>query len=115
MGDSAGANIILCIVLNSLAETPDAKVPLALLAISPSTDLRRGHADIPRVAKHDPILRHDFIVSTANAWRGEWSPTDPRISPLYADVKILQERGVKVSGAASGQLDAGYRAPDFQP
>lgn len=103
-GDSAGGNIILCLVLSALLEDPNARCPTALMAISPSTDLRRHNPDIKAIEKHDPILRIPFINDTAKKWRAEWDPTDPRISPLYADVTPLARRGVKVHGVV-GRYD----------
>ncbi|KAK5113422.1 hypothetical protein LTR85_010850 [Meristemomyces frigidus] len=103
-GDSAGGNIILCLTIAALLEDPDARCPAALLAISPSTDLRRHNPDIKVIEKHDPILRIPFINSTAAKWRDTWDPCDPRISPLYADVTPLARRGVQVHGVV-GRYD----------
>ena len=101
-GDSAGGNIILALTLSALLEDPTSPYPTALMALSPSTDLTRSNPDIEKVAPHDPILRVPFIKSTAKAWCGEWDATDPRVSPLYADVSILAKRGVKVHGVTGG-------------
>jgi len=103
-GDSAGGNIALCLPLAALSEDPDGPCPTAIMTISASTDLRRHNPDIKVVEKHDPILRIPFINGTAKAWRGEWSPVDPRVSPLYADVSVLARRGIKVHGVA-GRYD----------
>ncbi|KAK4539373.1 hypothetical protein LTR36_011003 [Oleoguttula mirabilis] len=103
-GDSAGGNIILCLTLAALLDDPYARCPTALLAVSPSTDLRRHNPDIQVIEKHDPILRIPFINSTATAWRGSWDPSDPRISPLCADVTPLARRGVQVHGVV-GRYD----------
>lgn len=97
-GDSAGGNIVLCLTLTALLEDPDCRVPSALFVISPSTDLRRQNPDIQVVAKKDPILTIPFINATAQKWRADWDPCDPRISPLYADVSPLAKRGVDVHG-----------------
>jgi len=97
-GDSAGGNIALCLPLYALHQNPKSRVPIAILVISPSTDLRRHNPDIKVIEKHDPILRIPFINHTAKKWRGEWDPTDPRVSPLYADVVPLARRGVQVHG-----------------
>ena len=103
-GDSAGGNIALCLPLAALPEDESARCPSAIMAISPSTDLRRHNPDIKVIEKHDPILRIPFINGTAKKWRADWDPTDPRISPLYADVSPLARRGVKVHGVV-GRYD----------
>lgn len=103
-GDSAGGNIILCLTLAALQQDPNARCPAALLAISPSTDLRRHNPDIKLLAKHDPILRVPFINASARAWYGDWDPCDTRVSPLYADVSVLAQRGVQVHGVV-GRYD----------
>ncbi|KAK5683223.1 hypothetical protein LTS10_004754 [Elasticomyces elasticus] len=103
-GDSAGGNVILSLTLYALLQDPEARAPAALMAISPSTDLTRSNPDMRAIEKHDPILRVPFVTGSANAWRGEWDATDPRVSPLYAAVSILAQRDVKVHGI-SGTYD----------
>lgn len=103
-GDSAGGNIVLALVINALTEDEEAPCPKAVLAISPSTDLRRQNSDIKALEKRDPILRIPFINESATAWRGEWQATDVRVSPLYADLTPLAKRGVKVHGVV-GRYD----------
>lgn len=98
MGDSAGGNIILSLVANDLLADADAPCPKALLAISPSTDMRRENKDIKVVEKHDPILRIPFIKNSAKTWCGDWDPSDTRVSPLLADIEPLARRGVQVHG-----------------
>lgn len=99
-GDSAGGNIALCLPLAALAENPAAPVPAAILAISPSVDLRRGNPAIPAVERHDPLLTIPFINASARAWAGDWDAFDPRVSPLAADLSPLAARGVAVNGIA---------------
>ncbi|KAM3417318.1 hypothetical protein BST61_g5570 [Cercospora zeina] len=101
-GDSAGGNIVLALVISALLQDegenlqrPTAK---ALMAISPSTDLRRSNADMHTIASKDPILQIPFVKSTAEKWCGSWPPTDFRVSPLHASVEVLKTRGVKVHG-----------------
>nr|POE87333.1 esterase [Quercus suber] len=101
-GDSAGGNIILSLAIDALHQDPTSPVPTALLAISPSTDLSRSNPEIAKVAAHDPLLKKAFIEKTAAQWRGEWDAKDPRISPVYADVSMLAQRGVKVHGVIGG-------------
>lgn len=121
-GDSAGGNIILALPLEALREDQEETKevsdalpgtsnphPVALMAISPSTDLRRTNPAIKTVEPYDPILTITFIESTARAWAGNWDPCDPKISPLRADVSLLAMARIKVHGV-TGRYD--ILAPD---
>ncbi|KAF4978067.1 hypothetical protein FZEAL_5493 [Fusarium zealandicum] len=122
-GDSSGGNIALCLVLWTLLNgvEKDSKPPTAILAISPSTDLRHEHEDIKSSDKFDPILTHDAINSTAETWCPDgsledhpppemkteedkrdgvfdWTFGDPRVSPIQGDLSVLVQNNVKVHG-----------------
>jgi acetyl esterase/lipase len=101
-GDSAGGNVVLCLTLAALAESEDLPSPKALMVLSPSCDLRRQNPDMKEVARHDPILRYDFVLDTANKWRGSWDAADPRVTPLLADISLLAKRDVQVHGIVGG-------------
>lgn len=103
-GDSAGGNIVLCLVLAALSDDFDLPAPKALVVISPSCDLSRKNLDIITVQKHDPILRIPFVKGTADSWRGEWDAHDPRVSPLEGDVRLLARKGVELHGVV-GRYD----------
>lgn len=121
-GDSSGGNIALSLVTWALSES-DSLAPAAIIAICPSTDLRHTHPDLPKMAKLDPLLSLPFINSTARAWsgggphggtidtierepkpihEGNWSASDPRVSPVLANLEPLVARGVKVHGVTAG-------------
>nr|POE65644.1 esterase [Quercus suber] len=101
-GDSAGGNIAISLTLDALARNPSSHAPIALLVISPSTDLSRLNPEIKKVATHDPLLKKSFINQTAAQWRGEWDAKDPRVSPLFGDVSLFAQRGVKIHGVVGG-------------
>lgn len=112
-GDSSGANIILCLTLEALKEEAEKGMdvssastssahPVALMAISPSTDLTRANPDIERIAHHDPLLTPAVIRQTAKAWTGDWDPAERRVSPINADISLLALRGIKVHGVTAG-------------
>lgn len=103
-GDSAGGSVILCLAIAGLAEDESAPCPTALLAISPSCDLRRRNPDIHALERHDPILRIPFINHTAKQWCADWEGEDPRVSPIMADASPLARRGVRVHGVV-GRYD----------
>ncbi|KAL0943437.1 esterase [Colletotrichum truncatum] len=117
-GDSSGGNIALCVVLWSLKhqEHETTKPPVALLVISPTTDLRHELETIKQVDKFDPLHTSECINDTAKTWcpgsvdmptsdgaeskaQGvEWSFEDPRVSPIQADLSYLVQHGVSVHG-----------------
>ncbi|PIA91503.1 hypothetical protein CB0940_09114 [Cercospora beticola] len=105
-GDSAGGNIVLALVISALLEDAEERTARptakAVMAISPSTDLRRSNPDMHTIASKDPILKIPFVKSTAEKWCGNWPPTDIRVSPLHSSVDVLKTRGVKVHGVTGG-------------
>ncbi|QIX01775.1 hypothetical protein AMS68_007292 [Peltaster fructicola] len=98
VGDSAGGNIVLALPLYMLSKDTNAPLPKAIMALSPSTDLRRQNPMMPAVGKHDPLLTIPFIKMTAEKWRGQLDAFDPRVSPLAADLQPLADRDVHVHG-----------------
>ncbi|KAH7141775.1 alpha/beta hydrolase fold-domain-containing protein [Dactylonectria macrodidyma] len=127
-GDSSGGNLALSLVTWTLLTWKDetVKPPAAILAISPTTDLRHEALEIQQVEKVDPILSHSFINSTASTWcpgpiaresseatelagdghhhRWDWSFEDPRVSPILADLGPLVRHGAKIHGV-TGSYD----------
>ncbi|KAF4823435.1 Esterase [Colletotrichum tropicale] len=117
-GDSSGGNIALCVVTWTLRfqEGETAKPPVAILAMSPTTDLRHEMEEIKKADQVDPIHTHGCIHDTAKTWcpvtvsdgssshekpssgRLDWSFEDPRVSPIQADLTYLVRHGVKVHG-----------------
>lgn len=127
-GDSSGGNIALCLVLWQLSETAvqtelgvASRPPAAVLGICPSTDLRHLDKKLHNLARLDPLLTVPFITSTAQAWSAggsadkegtgvteqadintsteiAWSTSDPRVSPILADLTPLVKHGVKLHG-----------------
>ena len=110
-GDSAGGNLALALPLELLcaaaadANTPQPPMPSHILAISPSTDLRRSNPAIPLLEPKDPLLRHAFVKATSEVWRADWPADDTRLSPLLVPLHILtalRDRGVQVHGVTGG-------------
>jgi acetyl esterase/lipase len=107
MGDSAGANIALVLGLyasSSFLENPTSEGCLLrnILAISPPTDMRNGNPEIDVLNHKDPILSRKIIDGAADVWHGEWPVSDPRLSPLLADLSVLQRANIKVDGVTAG-------------
>lgn len=109
MGDSSGANIILCVVMEALrqeAENPEIERtprPVSLMTICPSTDMTRSNPDIEKLRKFDPLLSPEIIKATARAWYADdVDPADRIVTPLNADFSLLAKSGIKVHGVTAG-------------
>ncbi|KAH6639080.1 Alpha/Beta hydrolase protein [Boeremia exigua] len=109
MGDSSGANMVLCMVMEALrqdAETPrspPAPQPVSIMTISPSTDLTRSNPDIETLRAVDPLLSPEAIRATARAWLGsDVDPADRIVSPINADFTLLAQSGIRVHGVTAG-------------
>jgi acetyl esterase/lipase len=86
-GDSAGGQIALSSALR-LRDEHQVTVPRTVL-IAPALDLSLTNPEIDVVQPRDPWLgRHGSRVFIEH-WRGDLPVTDPRISPLAADLHGL--------------------------
>lgn len=107
MGDSSGGNVVLVLGLYAAAEHLKASLagpcPVeTVIAMSPATDLRNENPDIDVVDPHDPILSRKLIEEVAHGWKGELLLSDPRISPILADLTLFRKAGIKVDGVTAG-------------
>ena len=102
VGDSSGRNVVLAVMLETLKSSADIKRPANLMLIAPVQDLRFISSKIRDVERHDPVLRLPIEIKTAKSWTDYWVLSDPRLSPVLADLTILNERRVKVHGLAGG-------------
>ncbi|KAH7305918.1 Alpha/Beta hydrolase protein [Stachybotrys elegans] len=124
MGDSSGGNLALSLVTwaatSPAYQAQAAGFPVAVLVISPATDLRHADPDIRRVARKDPVLTPSHIQSTARAWsQGDTTTTgspqpgpemkrrrsmstytadDASVSPALANLEPLARWGIRVHG-----------------
>jgi acetyl esterase/lipase len=105
-GDSAGGNLALSLILESLRLDPQSAVPHSILLICPAVDLAHQNSELPTVEKKDPLLRVKFSKDVALAWAGDWDvATDSRLSPIRAEnLAALKESGVGVYGI-TGSFD----------
>ena len=101
-GDSSGGNLALALTLGVLEGEILAKLPDSVLVISPIVDLGLGNPEIKVAAKSDPLLRLPTEIWAAGSWAGLWGITDTRLSPLLADLSLLQSNDVKVHGVIGG-------------
>lgn len=102
MGDSAGGNVVLGLVLHALSRPGSStKAPDSLVVISPTTDCRAqdaNEATMREVEKNDPLLSVSFTNEAAATWCADWDRGDARVSPLLADIEVLNKNNVRVYG-----------------
>lgn len=105
-GDSSGGNIALVLGLYAAFEyLKDHSGPCpveAIMAMCPATDLRNENPDIDVVDPRDPILSRKTTTEVAHGWAGEMSLSDPRVSPILADLSLYRKAGIKVDGVTAG-------------
>jgi acetyl esterase/lipase len=83
MGDSAGAGLVLCLLLR----LRDAGIPLpcAAVSMSPWTDLALTGASLTENAASDPMLTLHDLPDLARYYLAGTNPQNPYASPLYGD------------------------------
>ncbi len=87
MGDSAGGGLALG--LAEVLHTGNHPEPEELILISPWVDVSMTNPDMPAYLKKDPMLGIDGCRRMGEVWAGDLPLDDPRVSPLYGDVKGL--------------------------
>ncbi|MET9488007.1 alpha/beta hydrolase [Nocardia sp. NPDC006630] len=86
-GDSAGGQIALSTAV-VLRDEHQLSVPRTVL-ISPAVDLSLSNPEIDVVLPNDPWLGKEGTRVFIEHWRGQLSLSDPRVSPLAADLRGL--------------------------
>ena len=87
MGDSAGGGLALGIA-EVIKETGE-KSPEELILISPWADASMTNPDIDKYLDVDPMLGKDGLAKMGQVWAGDLDIKDPRVSPIYGDLKGL--------------------------
>lgn len=82
-GDSAGANMALCLTQRLIAEGKP--VPRELLLMSPWADLTGTSESYETNKDIDPILNREFVMDSAKEYVGDGDPADPVFSPLFGN------------------------------
>lgn len=105
-GDSAGGGLTLAL-LTTLRDRGEA-LPSCAVCISPWVDLQMTGASITSKAALDPLLTADGLQQFADWYLGGQDPHNPRVSPLYADLKGLPPLLIQV-GTSEILLDDALR------
>lgn len=86
-GDSAGGGLALslALALRDLGQP----LPVALLLISPFTDLTLGSDAMRSLSGRDPVLSRQVLRRAADWYRQDIAHDDPRVSPRFADLRGL--------------------------
>lgn len=108
-GDSAGGALATSLALT----LPEMGVPgpAALVLLSPWLDLSLSGASVAANAPIDPMLKRSFLDEGARAHAGALHRDDPRVSPLFADLRGLPPTLVQV-GSDEILLDDSTRFAD---
>ena len=86
-GDSAGGG--LCLTTMMALRDRGALMPAGAVLYSPWTDLATTGASIDANAESDAMFQRDSIVNGPGHYVGGLDAKDPRVSPLYGDLKGL--------------------------
>jgi monoterpene epsilon-lactone hydrolase len=106
-GDSAGANLTLALVgeLKRVGED----LPGCLWLLSPWLDLTMSGATLVSKSAVDPLMQKGYLEGLADAYvPAGMDRKDPRVSPLYADLKGLPPTLIQI-GSAETLLDDAIR------
>jgi monoterpene epsilon-lactone hydrolase len=106
-GDSAGGNLAITLI-NSLRAT-GIEQPACAWLVSPWTDLTMSGASLASKDAVDPIIHKPYLEELAAAYvRTSLDRRDPRISPLFAELRGLPPTLIQV-GSSETLLDDAVR------
>jgi epsilon-lactone hydrolase len=106
-GDSAGGGLTLALTMR-LRDAGE-EMPACLWLVSPWTDLAMSGATLATKDAVDPLIHKGYLGELADAYvPADMARTDPRISPLFADLRGLPPTLIQV-GSAETLLDDSVR------
>ena len=108
-GDSAGGGLALALAAR-LRDSGDAQ-PAGLAILNGWLDLTNSGASVEANARHDHGLRRDLIEQGAELYSGATAPSDPELSPVFADLAGLPPTYIQV-GTHDILLDDSDRLAD---
>jgi monoterpene epsilon-lactone hydrolase len=90
MGDSAGGNLALGLLVNLSANNPSGTVaPVGAVVLSPVTDLSLTGTSWETRAAADPYFLRSQATELVRSYLGGHDPADPLASPLYGNLAGL--------------------------
>ena len=104
-GDSAGGGLTLALIgeLRRVGEDP----PGCAWVVSPWTDLTMSGETLVSKSAVDPLIHKEYLGELADAYApARMDRRDPRVSPLYADLRGLPPTLVQVGSAETLLSDA---------
>jgi epsilon-lactone hydrolase len=106
-GDSAGAGLTLALI-GRLRDAQE-ELPSCAWLISPWTDLTMSSATLSSKEAVDPLIHKQYLIELADAYLpAGMDRKDPRVSPLYVDLKGFPSIVIQV-GSAETLLDDATR------
>lgn len=119
VGDSAGGGLVVATLL-ALRAGGDA-LPASAALISPWLDLRTSELDRQPSPVSDPVISATDLSLSTDWYLGTWSPDDPLVSPVLADLRGLPPllvhvgtRELLLHDARSFEAAAGDQGADVQ-
>ena len=109
VGESVGGTLAIEVVLNQLRLR--GALPAAVVAMSPVTDFAATGASLVANVSSDPFMGNVELTIIHNAYVDDRSPTDPEVSPLYADLAGFPALLIQV-GSRETLLDDSVRLAD---
>lgn len=94
IGDSAGGGLVLALALR--LRGAGLRAPVALATTSPWVDLTLTAASLTARASVEVMLSRRGLALDADRYRGTVPATDPRVSPLFADLAGLPPAFIQV-------------------
>jgi epsilon-lactone hydrolase len=106
-GDSAGAGLALGLI--GQLRDRNQELPACAWLVSPWTDLTMSGSTLVSKDAVDPLIHKGYLNELANAYLpAEMDREDPRVSPLYADLRGFPPMLIQV-GSAETLLDDATR------
>ena len=104
-GDSAGAGLTAALI-NALRDTRE-ELPACTWLVSPWIDLTMSGSTLTTKDTIDPIIHKAYLDELADAYLpGGMNRKDPRVSPLYADLRGFPPTVIQVGSAETLLEDA---------